>query len=230
MSLLKAELHLHTCFSGDSVMKLENLADVCKLKQINCVAITDHNQIEGAFTFRAHYPHIKTIIGEEIMTKNGEIIGYFLSDFIKPYMSAEDTVEAIKIQGGLVCIPHPFGSHGGGALDKKSLLKIIDNVDIIECFNGRNMDMQENYLAEQLAKTYDKVRSVGSDAHTPQEVGRCAVIMDNFTDEQDFLIKLAKAQFIKRQLPIFKNYQYSLLGECKKLAMGLICRRYKRGK
>ncbi len=194
---IKADLHIHTFYSPDSIITFQTLIKICKRRKINCVAITDHNTIKGAVEFSKISP-LKVIIGEEIDTKDGEIIGYFLKKEIRKGLSAEDTVYAIKEQDGLVCIPHPFDKLRGSALNPDKLMKIIDDVDIIEGVNGRVFKELDNALAIEFAVAYKKQVSAGSDAHTALEIGIATVELEDFNSKEEFLKNLEDAKIYNK--------------------------------
>lgn len=222
---LTVELHVHTCFSPDSLMSLQQLADTCKRKRIDCIAITDHNTIDGAIAFKNNFSGIRVIIGEEISTAEGEIIGYFIQQAIKPGLSAAATIAAIKEQGGLVCVPHPFDRRRSGVLKECALLHNLEQIDLIERFNGRNLNDAANHTAYIFAKLHNKVTTVGADAHTYQELGRCRMVIDDFSDPNDFLNKLIASQSVTKQVPVWKNILYSGLPLIKRAVMPFLCSR-----
>jgi predicted metal-dependent phosphoesterase TrpH len=174
-------------------MSLEDLIKVSKLRGINCLAITDHNTIEGAKKLR-EITDIKIIVGEEIKTKDGEINGYFLNEKIKPGMATEDTIKTIKEQGGLVCVPHPFDRLRSSALKKEVLNKVIDQVDLIEVYNSRNVFKNDNQVALEYALKHKKLITVGSDAHTANEVGNSFIRLDHFRNKSEMLKSLIKGE------------------------------------
>ncbi|MCX5994798.1 MAG: PHP domain-containing protein, partial [Chloroflexi bacterium] len=94
-NLLKADLHVHTRYSEDSLSPPEKIVQHCLKVGINCLAVTDHNTITGAVEVKRLAP-FKVIVSEEILTTQGEIIGYFLTEEIPPRLSPEETVARIK--------------------------------------------------------------------------------------------------------------------------------------
>jgi len=192
---LHMDCHVHTCFSGDCRTALKRLIGACRNQGINCLAVTDHNTIDGALVLQKIAP-FKIIAGEEIKTSQGEIIGYFLKRTIRPGMSPLDTVRAIKEQGGLVCIPHPFDRWRGSALNQSALYKIFEYIDIIEVFNARNIFAADNAKALQFAQQNGKAMTVGSDSHFADEIGRCYVVMPDFKTPADFLYRLSQAEYV----------------------------------
>ena len=184
---LKVDLHVHTIYSYDSLLSLRTLVKACKRRCINCIAVTDHNTIEGALKMRA-YP-IKVIIGEEITTKDGEIIGLFLNEEIPRNLSVQETIDKIKEQDGIVYIPHPFDRM------RKSRLRISDDniwrqANIIEVFNSRCIFQEDNRKALNFAEVTGSLRGYGSDAHTNIEVGNTYVKMVDFYSRKEFLKNL----------------------------------------
>ncbi|GAG02442.1 unnamed protein product, partial [marine sediment metagenome] len=141
--MLKADLHTHTYFSPDSLTSPEKYVQACVNRRINCVAVTDHNAIDGALAVEK-LATFKVIIGEEVESAEGEIIGLFLQEEVPPSLGSEETVERIKGQGGLVCIPHPFDRFRGEHLAEAALMRILPQVDIIEALNARTTFRADN--------------------------------------------------------------------------------------
>ncbi len=197
----KLELHVHTTYSKDSILTFPFLLLMCKIKGINCIVITDHNEISGAEYYRKKLKKhkIDVIVGEEIFTSKGEIIGLFLKEKIEPMLSPKETVNAIKNQGGYVYIPHPFDTQRKKSVLKDSALqKIIDDVDFIECHNGRNVSLSFSKKQKEIAKKYDKIGVVGSDAHTFYELGRNYCLVNSYCKEI-FKEEISKATFFTKK-------------------------------
>lgn len=200
---MKTELHVHTRFSHDSLLGLNLLAVMCKIKKINCVVICDHNTISGVYKARKVLSNygIGVIAGEEIFTDSGEIIGLFLKKNIPPGLTAIETVYSIKSQGGLVYIPHPYDCKRYKTVLKVEALKeIADQIDFIEVHNGRNISLdfsiRQKEIADQYTDSEKTVRICGSDAHTFFEIGRNYLISEGYQidNPKDFKEKLKKAQ------------------------------------
>lgn len=135
----KYEFHIHTWFSKDSLLNKWVLLFRCKMTGMDGIAITDHNSLRsqkyGSFFKRRG---IDIIQGEEIMTTEGEIIGLFLKKEISPMMSPEMTVSAIKKQGGMVYIPHPYDAKRRKTiLSDEARERILVDIDFIEKYNAR---------------------------------------------------------------------------------------------
>ena len=190
---MKIDLHVHTEYSEDSLLKLEHIAKVVAEKKVDAVAITDHNEVEGAIKLKkaSAFP---VIVGEEIESQQGDIIGLFLQERIEPGLTAGETITRIKNQGGLVLIPHPFDRLRSSATGEKPLKKLVEKIDIIEVLNARNIFPADNQLAFNFALKHNLLQAAGSDAHTKNEVGNAYVETNSFTCAEDFLIQLHDAK------------------------------------
>ena len=140
----KIEFHVHTKYSKDSRSELPRLVEDCLAKKIDVLVVTDHNEIEGAVRLKAIAP-FQVIIGEEILTNKGEIVGLFLKDRIPPGLSPDKTISLIKKQGGLVYLPHPYDSFTRKtAVEAEVLTAVARKVDMIEVHNGRTIFSSDN--------------------------------------------------------------------------------------
>jgi len=191
--LIKADLHVHTCYSIDCLTPLEQIADHCLEIGINCIAVADHNTIAGALKLR-EIAQFKVIIAEEVLTPVGEIMGLFLKETIPRGLSPRETISRIRSQGGLVGIPHPFGRSLPWNANPLISAEVLSQVDIIEAFNSRTPFSSSNARSWQLAKEQGKAASAGSDAHTLGEIGQAYVEMPEFNGPDDFLNSLAQGK------------------------------------
>jgi predicted metal-dependent phosphoesterase TrpH len=190
---LKADLHIHTEYSMDCNTPLETIVNRCLEIGINCIAIADHGTAEGALKIQAIAP-FTVIVAEEVLTTQGEIMGMFLKDTIPSGLSVEQTLSRIKAQDALVCIPHPFDTFRGSALNAKTIYKIVEQIDIIEVFNSRAILYRDSTRAQLFAQKHGIPGSAGSDAHTVGEIGNAYVEMPEFNGRDDFLQALAKGR------------------------------------
>lgn len=192
---IRVDCHVHTCFSNDCRMSFESLIASAQKRGISCLAVTDHNTIAGAVRLQEISP-FKVIVGEEIKTSSGEIIGYFLQEEIPAGLTAQETVKRIKEQGGLVCVPHPFDRLRKSAIKIEALTCIVNDIDIVEVFNSRNVFDADDKAAMAFARKHSKAVSVGSDCHSQYEVGQCYVEIEDFNNPRDFLDKLKQGTLI----------------------------------
>jgi predicted metal-dependent phosphoesterase TrpH len=202
MPKLRADFHSHSHYSRDSVISPDVFIATCIRKGINCIAVTDHNEIEGAFVIQQRAP-FKVIIGEEVKTSEGEIIGLFLKEFVPRDMSPEDTVRAIHEQGGLAVIPHPYDIFRRSVLTDEAIERVKTLVDAIEGFNCRNIFQKHDDKASELARSVDKPRTLGTDSHSTWELGGAALEIDDFETPEEFLQVLRGGKIVgHRSLPM----------------------------
>ena len=165
---------------------LEKIVNRCLALGINCVNIADHGTIEGALKMQQLAP-FSVIVSEEILTPHGEIMGMFLRETISSGQSVEKVLSQIREQGGLVCIPHPFDTVRGSALNSKIIEEIVGQIDVMEVFNARNTLLRSSNRARTFAEKHGIAKSAGSDAHSPHEIGNTYVEMPEFAGRDDFL-------------------------------------------
>lgn len=193
--MIRCDLHIHSMYSPDSKTTPEQIISRCKETGIDCIAVTDHNTIKGSIDLKRLAP-FKVIVSSEIHTRDGEVIGYFLSEEIPGKLPALETVKLIKQQGGLVCVPHPFDRLRGSAIERSALDEILHEVDIIEIFNARSFYRRFNTMARRFALQHKLPASAGSDAHTPDEIGTTYVEMPDFDGKDGFLESLAHGRIV----------------------------------
>jgi hypothetical protein len=169
----------------------------CLKLGINCLAVTEHNNIEGALAVQRIAP-FKVIIAEEVKTTDGELTGLFLKETIPPNLTPEETIERIKAQGGLVALPHPFDRVRREPLRADARERILPHLDVIEVFNSRTTFRSDNERARRLAEELGLPMGAGSDAHSPWELGTAYVEMPDFDGPQEFLEALRQGRIVGR--------------------------------
>jgi predicted metal-dependent phosphoesterase TrpH len=137
----------------------------------------------------------RVVVGEEVMTSEGELIGLFLSRRVRPGLAAKETALEIRSQGGLVYLQHPY-DHSRRHLSEAGIEAAADLIDIVEVYNSRAYD-QANRLAEDLRSTLGAASGAGSDAHSLEEIGSVYVEMEDFEGADDFLAKLRRSKIVK---------------------------------
>jgi len=194
-------MHCHTIFSYDAFASLGGIIKACKKRGINCLAVTDHNTLEGAYRLREISP-FKVIIGEEIKTSEGEIIGLFIKEKIVPYLSPEETIAEIKRQAGIVYLPHPFVRKRSRGFTEERLNKLSKKIDIVEVLNSKSLKFNSNQAAQEFAISYGLLAGAGSDAHSIFEIGNAFVEIKKFNGAEEFLRNLKDAKIYGRRTPI----------------------------
>lgn len=203
--LLRADLHNHTRHSPDSSISLDDIVRACRLRGVTCLAVTDHNEISGALELASRAPAgLKIIVGEEVKSSVGEIIGYFFDDKLPTApiprgLSPRETADAIHELDGVVAIPHPFDRFRSSRLRAEALDEIVDEVDVIEVYNARIHLPADRDKAADFARHHDLPISAGSDAHTEGEIGNACVDMADFHDRSSFLASLRAGRIVGRQ-------------------------------
>jgi predicted metal-dependent phosphoesterase TrpH len=170
-------------------MTPDQVIAACVRRGITCLAVTDHNEIFGALEVARLAP-FRVIVGEEVRTDAGEIIGYFLSERIPRGLSPAETVRRIRDQGGVVCVPHPFDRLRGSRLRYESLLAVLPDLDALEVANARAHLLSAWREASQFAAEHGLAATAGSDAHTSAEGGGAWVEMPDFADARGFVESL----------------------------------------
>jgi predicted metal-dependent phosphoesterase TrpH len=195
-----ADLHMHTSWSFDCAVDPQHLVDHAVAQGVGAIAVTDHNVFGGALeTLDAARGHDLVVIpGEEVKTADqGEVIGLFLEREIPRGLSFAETVAAIREQGGLVYVPHPF-DRMHTIPEPKTLHRHLADIDVFEVYNARLLFDTQNDEALRFARKYDLTMGAGSDAHVLQGVGTGAVRMRAFRDPEEFLISLRSAEILRR--------------------------------
>ena len=194
MRFLKTVLHVHTDYSRDSNRSPAELVETALRQDVECVGITDHNDIRGALAARED-GRVRVIVGEEISTADGHMIGLFLDECIPPGMSAMETAHRIRQQGGLVLAPHPFSS-----LCADSLGSVLDELlpwlDAIEVCNAQNPLVWEDRRAGRYADKHGLIAYMGADTHLHGYLAGCYQMMPNFDGPDDFRGALARAELV----------------------------------
>ena len=173
----------------------EELIASCIRRGINCLAVTDHNKVQGALEVQRQAPFV-VIVGEEIKTSEGEIIGLFLTEEIPGGLSAGRTIEVIREQGGVVYVPHPMDPLRRTRLKPEVLREVASLVDVLEVCNARSFNPWALGRARRFAEQHDLLMGAGSDAHTPGEIGAAHVVMPEFSNPAEFLQSLAAGQIV----------------------------------
>lgn len=170
----RVDLHTHSYGSPDGKMTAKDYKKALLSGRLDYIAITDHDTISAAQEIKAELSEDlgkRIIVGEEITTKQGELIGLYLSEPVSPGQTLRETAKEIRAQGGFVYVPHPFETVRKG-VGKGALDDIADLVDIVETWNGRAVFQNKSKQARDWASEHSKPEACSSDAHGKRGWGR----------------------------------------------------------
>ncbi len=190
---VRVDLHSHTMWSGDSSTTVDELVEAVERSGLDVLCITDHNAIAGAVALADKLP-CRVIVGEELKTHAGELIGLFLTERVPVGLQPHEAAEAMKAQGAVTYVPHPFDPmRHGMRTDVVRALAADGLIDAIEAFNAKTSLRSLNAQAAQLAVELGVLAGAGSDAHVPDALGAAFVEMPDFDGPEEFLASLAHA-------------------------------------
>jgi len=189
-------MHMHTMWSGDATTTPEELIEAVAESDIDVLCITDHGTINGAVELQDKLG-CRVVVGQELRTWAGEIIGLFLSERLPAGIKPEETVTRIRDQGGLVYIPHPFDPMRHCMKEDVLATFLRDGmVDALEGFNAKTSLSHLNARAVTTAAEAGVPVGAGSDAHEPTAIGAAYVEMPDFTDAPSFLAALGQGSVV----------------------------------
>lgn len=212
------DLHSHTHYSKDCIVRFEWIIEICEKRGIDRLAITDHNTADSALAMQQIAPQL-VIPGEEIMTTQGEILGYFVTETIPAGLSPEETIGRLRQQGAVISVSHPFDRLRKGAWQQADLERILPLVDAIEVFNSRCLFPADNARAQAFAQAHGKLGTAGSDAHSRVEYGNGALKMNPFSGPSEFLAALSTAEVVGRLSSAFVHVNSSTAKWMKKAGL-----------
>lgn len=195
---MKYDLHIHSKYSSDGFLNPEKIVKIAIKRGLNGIAVTDHDTIKGGLEAKKYETeNFKIIIGSEVSTTKGEIIGLFLEQEIQS-TDYYEVVDEIKDQNGIVVVPHPFdGWRNSASLTKKDY-KLVNNIEI---FNSRCVEDKYNQKASLFAKNNNLGVTGGSDAHFANEIGNAGIIIE-IDDPRRAILKNNLEVFGKRSTPL----------------------------
>lgn len=190
---VRVDLHHHTMWSGDSTTTPDELEQAVVESGIDVLCITDHHAVRGAQELVARLP-CRVVVGEELRTHAGEIIGLFLTERVPFGISAREAAERIRAQGAVVYVPHPFDPMRRN-LAEPALRDLAEAglVDAVEVLNAKTSLPSLNAKAAAFAHQHGLLAGAGSDGHVPLSLGAAYVEMPDFDGPRSFLDALADA-------------------------------------
>jgi len=192
MRRLKTVIHIHTNHSYDSNVRPTELVATARAQGVDCIAVTDHDTITGALEAQ-RIGGVRVIVGQEISSADGHVIGLFLPEPIPPGLPIEQTASLIRSLGGLILAPHPFtilcSDSLGPAMDR-----LLPWLDAVEICNAQDPLPWENRRARQFAERHGITPYVGADTHLKGHLAAAYQVLPDFGGPVEFLDSLRRAE------------------------------------
>lgn len=218
----KINFHIHTKYSHDSLLEPSFIVDYLFQNGYEIAIITDHNTIQGALEAK-HYAEKKykekftVIVGEEVKSDIGDIIGFPIESEIKP-ANYNSVIQQMREQNAMICLPHPYKSHDINLILQE---EFINQFDFIETFNSRISDKLNNQ-ADLLAKKFNKYRLVGNDAHVKADLLNCYNYFRNNFNNLEFNTKQTPIRNVRKSQMISFFKKKNLINFLKYLLLFLL--------
>jgi predicted metal-dependent phosphoesterase TrpH len=197
----KIDLHTHSTLSHDGGISEKQYLKVINKGKLDYIAITDHNEVDYAVLMNRKHGD-QFIVGEEIQTGKGEIVGLFLTKKIEPHLGIKKTIAEIREQGGLVYIPHPFDIRRSG-ITKLDLEKIIEEFDILEAYNARVITPLWSRQIKAFNEIHKKPTAAGSDAHSASELGRTFTMVNQKPTKSNLISMLKSPEYKSKRVGVW---------------------------
>lgn len=193
---VRVDFHMHTMWSGDAATTPDELRDAVVATNLDVLCITDHGTVNGALALAKELP-CRVVVGQEVRTWAGEVIGLFLQERLPYGLPAHEAVAAIREQGGLVYVPHPFDPMRH-CLKEDVLVTLAAEglLDAIEVFNAKTALAHLNERGASFAADHGLPGGAGSDSHEPTALGAAYVEMPDFDGPIEFLRSLSDGHVV----------------------------------
>jgi predicted metal-dependent phosphoesterase TrpH len=199
------DFHTHTMYSKDGLTAIRAFIESARRAGLQRVAVTDHNTIRGARDAFSLAPDL-VIPGEEIMTREGELLGYYVREEIPKGLTPEEAISRLREQGAVISVSHPFDRLRRGAWKTEALARIVPLIDAVEGFNARCLFSADNRNAANFARDRTLPITAGSDAHAAFELGACGLEIPPFHDSPSLLAALRGARVFGRLSPWWVHF------------------------
>jgi len=198
--MIRVDLHTHSTASPDGGITTEQYRELLSNGTLDCIAVTDHNTVELALQLHEELGD-KIIVGEEIDTKQGEVVGLFLKEAVPKGLELSEAIHQIRMQGGLVYLPHPFETVRKG-VQKKHLENLVEQINIVEVYNGRAVAQNKGPEAAVWARLHRKPGAASSDAHGVRGVGSAFTAVAEVPSAANLVELLQKAHLTMERPPL----------------------------
>lgn len=210
----RVDLHTHSTTSFDGGISADQYTQALRENPNLVIAVTDHNEISFALELQKKLGD-RIIVGEEILTQEGEVIGLYLTQAIEPGLTALETIQKIKEQDGLVYIPHPFENTRKG-LDLETLRAHAILIDIVEVFNARSKEVWLSDKIQQAATDLNLAGTASSDAHGARGLGASYALVASRPSKHNLVELLKHGSLIMQRAP-FLSFLDPLRNKIKKI-------------
>lgn len=211
--MVTIDLHTHSIISYDGGIREDEYGRTLSLGKLDCIAITDHNEIAFAQKLSKRLGE-RIIVGEEIKTSQGEMIGLFLKERVAAGLTARETAKEIRRQGGIVYIPHPFETKRS-SMQQATLESVDRDIDIVEVFNARGFLLGKPDEAIAFAKEKNLAMAASSDAHGLGGLGS-AFSTIALPPKKETLVALLQKGTLQRGYGPFYTLLYPIFNKMKK--------------
>ncbi|MFO0839465.1 MAG: PHP domain-containing protein [Phycisphaerae bacterium] len=195
MGQIKTILHVHSNYSHDSNISPAELVEQARREGVDCLGITDHDQIRGALDAQ-QIGGVRVIVGQEITTADGHLIGLFLNERIPPWLSVEESAARVKGQGGLVLAPHPFLTLCEFSL-QSAVQRILPLIDAVEIHNAQNPLFWQDWKTRGFIRRHGLTAYSGADSHIRGFRWPAFQLMPDFDSPASFLAALQQARLVR---------------------------------
>lgn len=194
---MRVDCQVHTIYSGDATTTLDQLAERIREVGLDAVCVTDHHTLDGARRALEQDLGARVIVGEEVRTPAGEIIGLFLTERVPYVLPLLEAAARIRAQGGIVYAPHPCDRMRAG-IGEAGLSRLAEArlLDVVEVFNSKVRHPEDNAAAASIARRLGLPGGAGSDAHDPEGIGAAYVELPDFGGPRDFLQGLSQGRVV----------------------------------
>jgi predicted metal-dependent phosphoesterase TrpH len=218
LPFIKVDFHTHTSSSKDSLTTPADIIAAARRRGLGRLVITDHNSIAGARIAQRLAPDL-VIVGEEIMTRQGELLASFVEEEIPAGLPVKEAIRRLRQQGAFISVSHPFDrARSGFALS--DLDEIAPLVDAIEIFNARCVFTRTNQLALDYAHTHRLAGTAGSDGHIAWEIGRACLKVPVFNSAAELRQVIDQGQPAGHLVPLLMHAYASLISIPKRIGYG----------
>jgi hypothetical protein len=203
--MMRVDFHTHSLRSKDSLTAYPDLLQACQRKGLDKIVLTDHNTILGAVEAQQLDPG-RVIVGEEIMTEQGEILAAFVREEIPRGLPPLEVIGRLREQGAFISVSHPFDRNRNGSWKLSDLEQIAPLVDAVEVFNARCMQADFNQKAQAFARQHGLPGTAGSDGHAAFEIGRAHLLLPDFQDADSLRTAVRESQVVGKLSSPFVHF------------------------